>query len=111
MSEAKFTPGPWNTDSNSEGEIYSRRGIVVAFVTNREGDNVGLANAHLIAAAPELYEQLKIARECIAYCRRVHPDLQSGEGIPVELFIDAALRKARGETPKGDRYDVATNAR
>ena len=47
--------------------------------------------------ATELYESLKTARECIAYCRRNHPDVQKGEGFPIELFIDATLAKARGE--------------
>ena len=65
-------------------------------------------HAHLIAAAPEtaaerdklkavnaeLLTALKMARDCIAYCRRAHPDVQAGEGVPVELLIDAAIAKA-----------------
>lgn len=56
------------------------------------------ANARLIAAAPDLLEALKMARNCIAYCRRAHKDAQSGEGIPVELIIDEVLTRATGET-------------
>lgn len=46
-------------------------------------------NAELLAA-------LQIARQCIAYCRRAHKDAQSGDGFPVEIIIDAALKKAGG---------------
>lgn len=53
-------------------------------------------NARLIAAAPELLEALKLARKCIAYCRKAHKDIQSGDGIPVEKFLDAAIAKAEG---------------
>lgn len=45
----------------------------------------------------ELYEALAMARQCIACCRRSHPDAQSGTGIPVEVFIDAALAQSRSE--------------
>ncbi len=52
------------------------------------------ANAH-----EKLVEALTMARECIAYCRRHHPDAQHGEGFPVEAVIDRALAAAR----EGDR--------
>lgn len=41
-------------------------------------------------------DALKIARDCITYCRRAHPDPQRGDGIPVETVIDAAIAKANG---------------
>ena len=48
----------------------------------------------------EMYEALKMARSCIAYCRRTHEDAQTGTGgIPVEIFIEAALAKAEGREP------------
>lgn len=82
MSEPKFTPGPWYVDGT--------------FVTNDEdldicsmGDVAWEANAHLIAAAPELYEAL---RDLIAYCD------PTGDYIDDELvWARAALAKARGE--------------
>jgi len=66
MSEQKFTPGPWKVD---EAE-----GLPIAVIENNEDGNgiceVGIstdpetvANARLIAAAPEMYELLKYMLE------------------------------------------------
>ena len=62
MSETKYTPGPW--------EIEQRRGRRICIHAETWGHlaevyqtpstkEEGLANANLIAAAPELYEALK----------------------------------------------------
>jgi hypothetical protein len=40
-------------------------------------------------------EALILARKCIAYCRRNHKDIQLGDGIPVEVFIDEAIEAAQ----------------
>ena len=100
------TPGPWVAVSDWPTDDGSRCHAVVA-ATARTGEQVLVCSfehgtfrdrqgeyAALIAAAPELAEALKMARECIAYCRRAHPDAQSGDGFPVEIIIDAALAKA-----------------
>ena len=49
----------------------------------------------LRAEVEMLRDALVMARECIAYCRRAHPDIQKGDGVPVEVLIDAALAKVR----------------
>ena len=49
----------------------------------------------LRAVNAELLTALELAHKCIAYCRRAHPDVQTGTGVPVEFFIDAAIAKAR----------------
>jgi len=53
MAETKFTPGPWETGQaswNEDGEVqYTLHGI----------HELRVADAHLIAAAPELYEALE----------------------------------------------------
>ena len=93
------TPGPWGIEHGDEFEIVSRSphlSATVAIVAARIPSETARADASLIAAAPELLEALKTARECIAYCRRAHSDAQSGDGIPVEVFIDAAIAKAEG---------------
>lgn len=94
VMDGKHTPGPWITGGfyirGPQKELLARmRG---APSPERE------ANARLIAAAPDLLAALKTARECIVYCSRAHNDVQSGEGFPVELFIDAAIAKAEGRS-------------
>ena len=75
-----------------EGAYHAKR---AALVKHRalEADN-----ARQRALIAELVEQLERARKCIVYCRRNHPDPQKGAGVPVEVFIDAVLSKARGES-------------
>lgn len=43
----------------------------------------------------ELAAALRMARECIVYCRAHHKNVQAGDGIPVEAFIDEALAKVQ----------------
>jgi hypothetical protein len=112
MTETKFTPGPWHQshrECHDEGyrtQVYPANDpdntiatlhwhsvkITSGFTTDRE------ANAHLIAAAPELYEALELAL-----------DLDENElvdfakyGLTKDLDITkkyrAALAKARGES-------------
>lgn len=75
MSEQKHTPGPWTV---GDVGIYFRDGVsimgngefggAVATTTRDEwsgAENPAFANAHLIAAAPEMYEALKQAHELL----------------------------------------------
>jgi len=61
------TPGPWKADDKGKAVFIPLRahhceqlGIQVGFVS-WEDDKESLANARLIAAAPELLEALKLA--------------------------------------------------
>lgn len=56
--------------------------------------------ARLNIVQEEMLAALKLARECITYCRRAHPDAQKGDGIPAEVFIDAAIATATGRNPQ-----------
>lgn len=105
-TRAEHTPGPWTIRTKRGKPLWVEGKIWIDGPTGLNSNVVGEkfgppiceahfeANARLPAAAPDLLEALKLARECIAYCRRAHPDAQSGEGIPVEVFIDAAIAKA-----------------
>lgn len=97
MSEAKFTPGVWGLDASTYGDeidIYPLRDghpeigrwAEICVVKDYEGSLEMKANAHLIAAAPELYEVLSEAME-------------RGGVIQMCLYGKAlaALAKARGE--------------
>lgn len=91
MSEPKFTPGPWIVCPDVGLQIpvasVAKEGLKrnvshVAGIRNGEG----AANAHLIAAAPDLYEALD--------------NLENDDGsIPDHAWklVQAALAKARGE--------------
>lgn len=99
ITEAKYTPGPWMhhisdvrgtlcvvaADTWICGEIWND----VAPLPEREAK----ANARLIAAAPELFEALNLARRYMKTC------LGSSfwDGPNPYPIIDAALAKARGE--------------
>ena len=112
MNESKFTKGPWKAGKNPymttvldghEGKaIYqddenNPHHLAWANAENADGDldmETALANASLIAAAPEMYEMLKsllddceICTACAHYPGEITPRQQ----------IEAVLKKARGE--------------
>lgn len=98
MSETRFTPGPWELTQQYLGmgtctlgtQIWQQMGYRIAFT---EGQNVGasteLANARLIAAAPDLYAALE---SILQYCAPL-----SEQQDQSRLSAFAALAKARGE--------------
>ena len=84
MSEAKFTKAPWKIQDDGYGLIgvLFRKGYGV-LVGHK--DNESISNAHLIAAAPEMYEML------------IQLQIEGGLGIARHRQIDRLLSKARGE--------------
>lgn len=115
MSETKFTPGPWLTDqtlvytltpvraADGTQEFYRGQPVVenawTAHVT-RNKHNIEwaelVANTHLIAAAPDLYEALYKADWLLrAICG---PGGNYPDEREIMAKVRAALAKARGET-------------
>ena len=108
MSDTGFTPGPWVCGNRySSMGVYTESGDVIA---NTRGSQRNFdretqlaeqdANAHLIAAAPELYAAAELA--LIVAESWIHDQLDGtnslGEAL-VELNpVRAALAKARGES-------------
>jgi hypothetical protein len=100
----KFTPGPWEI-SKSASSINGARILSVdkwvASVTRKADKpfDQKIADAHLIAAAPELYEELE---RYVNAAKSWHECHHSGI-VQCDLFCDgmakaeAALKKARGE--------------
>ncbi len=89
--ETKFTPGPWDNNKwNSHEHQISALGGTVALVSHSHSlisEDSADANAHLIAAAPEMYAALSKAKVYIGDC-----------GLPDLIEeVAAALKKARGE--------------
>lgn len=95
MTETKFTKGPWEFRTDKDGTPYVGTGIfkIVESIWGTTPSVDGtvkddrIANAHLIAAAPELYEALE---ECL--------NMVSGDGHPPNWDrIREVLKAARGE--------------
>ena len=107
MEAVKHTPRPFKCDVRDQGS--SGRDAYVAIIGG-DGSFIGhvmcndgrlnplpyAGNAAFFIAAPDMLAALKLARECIAYCRKNHNDAQTGEGFPVEIILDAAIAKAEG---------------
>ena len=100
MKEAKFTPGPWIVDKSFNADIQAPDGLDIATccaeILNRHTDGEeGIANATLIAAAPDMYEALEAA--ILEYGKPGGPwNVPSSPGTWIDK-AKAALVKARGE--------------
>ena len=84
MSETKHTPGPWRLDTWNGWLLCAEEVGIVKFDMNR----TLLADAKLIAAAPELLAALEVAVEYFErheICCVAHDDAK------------AAIKKAKGE--------------
>ncbi len=77
---SKFTPGPWrigHPPPNGQQTIGTKSGMMVAVAT--VGENCPTtANAKLIAAAPELYETLKLL---VNHCEYINLNAREDEEI------------------------------
>ena len=95
MSKPKFTPGPWSTGFVDGTKIVreSDRSQIAQVAGDYSDPTIWPimeANAHLIAAAPDLYAALELARERMG-----------GASPGMKAMIaqtDTALSKARGES-------------
>lgn len=93
MTNSKHTPGPWEwvKSKNDNWASYDLSpGILTKDTPDGSpwGDEIDRANAHLIAAAPELYEA---CREASIMLKHINVT-----GSLIDQ-IDSALAKARGE--------------
>lgn len=94
-SEPKWTAGPWKNggpDDFGDHPIGHNADnlAVAAVVTNLRSPDEVAANAHLIAAAPDLYEALNVL--VLALCH------EHNKNIPYWQEAVSALAKARGES-------------
>lgn len=94
MSEAEFTNGPWKFNAY-DGSITDCTKAENEVATAQLGDwhclGVGYSNAHLIAAAPEMYEMLDEVSHVLGH--ELNPTNKSYIKAIREL-----LAKARGES-------------
>ena len=88
MSEAKFTGGEWGIDDylGIDGSVRVMFGnILISYHGHATEEDV--ANAHLIAAAPEMYKMLASLQVYNG----------SAGSVNLQISIDNLLAKARGE--------------
>lgn len=83
MSETKFTKGPWYRANYSARSAATGK-FLAHTDSNSLDESERLANAALIAAAPEMYEMLSALLPQIA-------------GSPAALKVNRILAKSRGE--------------
>lgn len=108
--KAKWTPGPWVVGPIDDTVVTHLGADNIRYeVAAIDGDYndpdtwpIMEANARLIAAAPDLYEQVKLFVRCIEYNIRVAETKGDDEGARLQSFTlamaQAALAKARGES-------------
>lgn len=115
----QYTPGPWKIDRISErgrfkdqmmvsGECWREFALVYVRLSGRTEDNaIGLANARLIAAAPDLLEALKKAEGVMQILlREYQEEWESDEPAPEcvnAVFanmgcVQSAIEKAEGRS-------------
>lgn len=102
MSETRFTPGPWKASTTYDGvdHIIHAAGVpwqLAYLARHSEIDWPLEANAHLIAAAPELVEALDRFVQITEEHKRSHHLPLVFQAALVEAR--KALSRARGEAP------------
>lgn len=97
VKKPAFTPGPWAThlvDSTLVVDVDGREICETRRSGNYAEDYETMeANAHLIAAVPDLHEALLRAREEIRF---LQAQANTAVGDSTVEFIDDVLRKANG---------------
>lgn len=101
MTAPAFTQGPWYVRDDDPSSLEVRRDdedcrLICEFPYGTEKPE-DQANAHLIAAAPELYEALADMLAGWRYIREEHGDFYGVGCNRCERLAQAALAKARGE--------------
>lgn len=115
----KFTPGPWSIDHRRGGpltgldaelaEIEDCEPFALSVIEVKEprfertfdsrvagAEETAIANAHLIAAAPELYTALKAARHALRSYQ--YGNTATDLAAEVADFASVALAKAEGRS-------------
>ena len=97
----KHTPGPWTCIEVAFDDYQT--GNISFVVDSAQGPAVmvgSVANCRLIAAAPDMYEALKVARDALAEGLETEVENEAEHSILATKFlvhVDAILAKAEGK--------------
>jgi len=97
-NEVKHTPGPWEAWQDSLGHWYikaprsSRHDVIVSPVLPVPVEGFAKANAHLIAAAPDLLKALKTLLDAV----KNNPTMNKREFVDMGIMVNNAIAKAEG---------------
>ena len=104
MSETKFTAGPWHSEKPAEDKGFwyvnsndGECGDIAVTYRGISSDEETEARAHLIAAAPELYDALFDVLDAIGAVGKPYELRDYGFTPERAEEIVAVLAKARGE--------------
>jgi len=113
MKQVKHTPGPWILPARIAGDnlmVRDVKGMPIADAGQRWDVDEGIANLHLIAAAPSLLEELRAAHQIIRnalqimttpqkneWARANARDGVDGDGATRAHERDAAINRASGD--------------
>ncbi len=94
MSENKHTPGPWVVES---ADWWKKDNGVVRYYVRHFPPEIGMPNAQLIAAAPNLLAALKTLRlDANRLCDRCLGGTYEDDCRTAIEIADAAIAKAEG---------------
>lgn len=103
MTAPSWTPGPWKANLYLGGayaidRVAPNGDRIVSKLAVVDGTMETQANAHLIAAAPDLYEALAWLHSLVrGECPSLLNEDSDGD-VLCDMAVEDALEKARGET-------------
>jgi hypothetical protein len=99
MSKTKFTLGPWEAKTSTYGGIDFGLVYIKGGGFDVSGAPDPIANAHLISAAPEMYDALVSFSDLLAaLSEKIKIDGHEEIFIETKIELEELLAKARGES-------------
>ena len=96
---SSHTPGPWEMRQNYAPLVYDSQHALISIPASRDEEGAELANAHLIATAPELLEALEEIQDGPGFCSACAGYYYDGNFCHSDdCKLAALIAKAKGET-------------